>query len=107
MLNFEGHITFAAVGALSVPLFEQILADFVAGERALLVLDATDFGVFQQLHIEFDPFKRDAGERQPARQADAPVQDVIEAAGQTGWQPARSTTSIVETRWAIAGMAST
>ena len=64
-------------------------------------------GVFHPLHVEFDPLEGDAGQGQPARQAGAPVQDVIEAAVEAGWQPACSTAAVVETRCAIAGMAST
>ena len=65
VLGFEGHVGLAAIGALAAPFLEQVLADFVAQQGALLVFDSGDVGVFQSLGIEFDVFDGDGGSRGP------------------------------------------
>lgn len=56
VLDLERDVLGIAVGALPMPLLQQILPDFVALECALLVLDATDLRVLHGLGIEADEF---------------------------------------------------
>jgi hypothetical protein len=62
VFQFERGVLLVAVGAFAPPLFEDVLSDFVTGERPLLVFDARDFRVFEQLSIEFGEFDNDAGD---------------------------------------------
>jgi hypothetical protein len=52
VLNFERDILHATVRALPVPLFEQILPKLVSTEGPLLILDARDLWIFQELCVE-------------------------------------------------------
>ena len=54
MLDLQGDVRGFAVGALPPPFFEQILADLIARQFTLLVLDAADLRILQHLRVEFD-----------------------------------------------------
>jgi hypothetical protein len=52
VLNFERDILHATVRALSIPLFEQIFPKLISTEAPLLILDARDLWIFQELCVE-------------------------------------------------------
>lgn len=52
MIQVERHVAGAAIGVLVVPFFQRVLADFVAGQCALLVFDTGDAWIFYRLHIK-------------------------------------------------------
>lgn len=54
MVNIQGNARSIAVDALAAELGQQVFADFVTGQRALLVFDTADFRVLHELGIKFD-----------------------------------------------------
>src|SRR5262245_1174009 len=94
-----------AVGALAPPFLQQIFSDLVARQFALLVLDATDLRILQELGIEFDQFKRERVDRTPAAYPRHPGERVADTRLQRGRQPATPPTTIEKPWLAIAGVA--
>jgi hypothetical protein len=57
MLNLKRDLLASAVATGSLPLVQQILLDFIAKERALLILQAANLWMVHLLQIELDQFQ--------------------------------------------------
>ena len=69
---FERHVGDATVGAVVPPFEQEILPDLEAKQRPALVFEATDFGVFECLHVEVDSFVGQVRDWTPAQIANSP-----------------------------------
>lgn len=87
MFDLEWRIFRTAIRAFAAVLLQQILANLVAVQRALLILDALYFGVIHQLGIEPDQFKRETIDRIDLAQPVDPSFDVVDARHQAWWHP--------------------
>ena len=88
VLDLERHVGLVAVRARAVVLLEQVLPHLVAGERALLVLDAGDLGVLDLLEVEPDQLLRRRGDRaEPEEPADPGQHVATRLASDGGSQP--------------------
>ena len=67
MLNLKRDILGPTVTTGPIPLFEEVLSDFIAKERALLIL-LSDLGILHLLQIEFDEFQTDCLDRAQSHQ---------------------------------------
>jgi hypothetical protein len=102
VVKLKRDIGAVAVGAVPLPFFEQVGADFPTDQLPSLVVDAGELWILQQLGVEFDPLDLDAAQRGEALIAFAPMDDLLDAAAQ-GWsQPSRRTPPVEKTRRAIA-----
>src|SRR5215469_10636718 len=88
-----------AIGAAITPFEQQILPDFGAGERPMLVLGASDSWVLQELSIETHCFKRYRIQRTPAGQALHPGHDIVYPTFQGGGQPPGRPRAVIKSGW--------
>jgi hypothetical protein len=79
VLDLERHACRAAVGARAAKLLQQILANLVASQLALLILHSADFGMFQELGIEAHQLLRDCAHRGKAAEPGYPREHVADA----------------------------
>lgn len=86
----------SAVGTLPAPLVQQILANLVTLEFALLVLDAADFRILQGLRVEAMKHRGQAHDRGPAPQSRHPRRRGIDAVPQGRSEPACGLGAVVE-----------
>jgi hypothetical protein len=105
VLDLQGHAGRTAVSTAPAPLCQQVLADLVAGERALLILHPRDFRVLHLLGIELDQFQADRLDRGQPAQAGDPGLHVGDPACQAGRQPTRRSMTILEAGGPVAGFA--
>ena len=73
VLDLERRVFGITVHTVPAPLFEEVLPHLVAGELALLVLNAADLRVLHELRIEPHEFNRDSRDRRKAPESDAPT----------------------------------
>ncbi len=99
VFNLQREILGAAVGALALPFLQQVLAQLVAKQRALLVLDAIDFRVLQRLRVKAHELRADGAHRCPALQALDPGHGRVHAVLKRRRQPARFFVSTIEKSW--------
>jgi hypothetical protein len=104
VLDLQGRIGRAAVGAAAAPLLQQILPDLVARQRALLVLHAADLGVRKQLRIEAHQLHTDGGERHEPPQPVDPGEGRIDPVLEARRKPALGPASVEEAGLTVAGL---
>src|SRR5262245_28566818 len=107
MINVQDLIAravVAGVGASVIEFDQDVFAQFKALKLALLILDALDFRILHQLHVEFDEFKRNAFDRICASESARPRIDILDAAFERRRQGAFGTPSVVEAWLAITGL---
>ncbi len=63
MLNLKGDILGPTVTTGPIPLFEEVLSDFIAKVRAVLVLHPADLWILHLVQIKFDEFQADCPDR--------------------------------------------
>ena len=80
MLHLQRHLPFAAVGTLSLPLLQQIVAQFIAHQAALLIGDSLDLWLLHRLCIELDQFQADRAYGAELYQPRDPGEDVEDPA---------------------------
>ncbi len=105
VLDLQGCILRAAVGAAATPLFEEILTHLVAGQRALLILDAADLGVLTQLRVEAHQLGADGRDWHHAQQPSDPGERRIDPMLERRGQPALGPPPVEEAGLAVAGLA--
>ena len=66
VLNLQGYARLLAVRAPVAPLEQQVLFDFIARQRAMLVGSSRDFGILQGLGVEACHLVRKRADRAPA-----------------------------------------
>jgi hypothetical protein len=59
VFRLKGQAFRIAVSASSPPLLKQVFPEFCAEQRAPLILQAFDVGIFQGLHVEPDGLNAD------------------------------------------------
>ena len=69
VFDLQRHVFGIAVGALAMPFLQQVLAQLVAEQGALLVFHARDFRVLQRLHVKAHQFAAERGDGRPALDA--------------------------------------
>src|SRR5215469_12759677 len=105
MLDLQRHIGLLAVGAAPLPLFEQVLTQFIARQGPLLILDATYLWVLQRLSIKPHQFLRHRPNGAKPTQACDPREDVGNPALQGRRQPAWFAASILPPCLTVARLA--
>src|SRR5260221_2372024 len=95
-LDVKWPVRRAAVGALPAELLQQILADLITGQFALLVFHPTDLWILQELSIEADYLLGESSNRSKPAEPPHPGQDVADARLQGGWKPAFGASAVVE-----------
>src|SRR5258706_7508256 len=85
VLDLQGHILRATVGAPPAELLQQILADLITGPFALLVFHFTDVRLLKKLCIEADQLLRDSANGSIPSQSRYPGQHIADARLQGGW----------------------
>src|SRR5205809_884288 len=68
-----------AVGTLSLPLLQEILADLIAGQGTLLVVNASHIRVLHKLRVELHLFHTQVCNRTHAHEPSGPRQHVGKA----------------------------
>ena len=107
VFNLQRHVLGIAVRALAAPFLQQVLAQLVAEQGALLVLHSRDFRVLQGLHIKAHQLAAERANRRPTLDAPHPGHAGIDPVLQRGRQPARLfVAAIKKTRGAVAQLAS-
>jgi hypothetical protein len=87
MLNLKRGIFASAVATGSFPLFQHILLDFIAKERALLILQAANLWILHLLQIELDQFQAKSVYGTDAPQSFHPGENVRHSALQRRGNP--------------------
>ena len=106
MLDLKRQVFCSAVSTLTTPFFEQVLADFVATKRTLLILDSADLRVLQRLRIELDQLYAACSDGAQTRQAPHPGQHVADSGFERRREPALAFVSpIIEAELSVAGLA--
>ena len=107
VLDLERNSSNAAVGACPVPLVQQEFTQLISGQRSLLVTDAKDLRVFQELQVKPDKFRGNSCDRCQSATPANPGHHGIDTMLQ-GWrQPALRLGPVVEPRRAVAQVAAT
>src|SRR5260221_6464462 len=106
-LDVKWPVRRAAVGALPAELLQQILADLITGQFALLVFHPTDLWILQELSIEADYLLGESSNRSNPAEPPHPGQDVADARLQGGWKPAFGASAVVEAGGAVTSRALT
>jgi len=101
VFDLRRNVRFLARDALSSPLFEEIVSEFVTEQRALLVLDSGDLRILQGLRVELHELHHDSGDGHPALEPSDPGRRRVDTVLQTGWEPAFWPGSIVKPRWPV------
>ncbi len=80
VLDFQWHVGRIAIGAPPSPLLQEVLPHLAPCQFPMLVLDALNFRVLHQLHVELDEFLGDTADRAVPHQATNPGEDIGNAA---------------------------
>src|SRR5262249_50277743 len=94
VLDLPRDATSATIGAAPSPLPQQIFSPLIACQLTLLVVHAPDLCMLEELGIEAHQFKVGRRDGTDPTEARHPGGDIVEAALQRGWQPARSPTAV-------------
>jgi hypothetical protein len=102
VVDLERHTLCIAVDTATPPFLEQIPPNFVAEQRALLILDPRDLWMLKLLCIEAYQLELHAAKRNAAAEALAPSLDIADSASE-GWrQPTQQSPPIVKPGSAVA-----
>src|SRR5258708_17613308 len=88
MVDFERNPADVAVRAAMLPLREQIVTKLDTGQGAVLIVEALDLRVVEQLHIKAHQLIGNRPKGTPACEACHPGQDIVQAAQQRKREPA-------------------
>ena len=105
VFDLERHAFSVAIGTQTSPLLQQPFTQFIACQRALLILRALNRRVLHDLHVEPDQFHADRRDGAEDTQAFDPRLDVEDAAEQGRSQPALGSASIGKAGLAVSRMA--
>src|ERR1700681_4681111 len=102
MIDVQRDVFGVAVGAFARPFCQQVFANLATDQRSLLVLNARDFRVFHELHIETNELLHDGSDgrrsSQPRDRSCDGVYAVLE-----GWrEPSLGPAAVIEARRAVA-----
>src|SRR6266576_2752103 len=98
-------LAFAFQSSRFLAHLEQVLSDFVATKRALLILDSADLRVLQRLRIELDQLYAACSDGAQTRQAPHPGKHVADSGFERRREPALAFVSpIVEAGLSVAGL---
>src|SRR5437588_1514642 len=87
------------IGTCAFPLFEQVLAQFIASECPLLILNTSNFSILHGLHVELDELHTDSCDMAHSHKSTHPSNDIGYPALQRWWQPARFLLASVLGAW--------
>jgi hypothetical protein len=105
MLNLKRDILACAVATGSFPLFQQILLDFIAKERALLILQAANLWIVHLLQIKLDQFQAKSADGTNSPQSFYPGENVRHSAFQRRGNPPVFPSPIREAGLSVTGFA--
>lgn len=102
VLDLQRYALGAAVGAGASPLFEEVLADLVSGECALLVLGRGQVASGTHgMDVEGDAFDVDLGNGEQTTETGCEAEDCVDAVPQRRGQPSFVSGAVVESRLAV------
>ena len=104
VVDLQRNLFGLTIETLSFPLFEQIFADFVAKQGALLVFHTLDLWILQALHVKTHRFHRNIRQRHPTPQPFSPLHHVLHTTFQTRGEPAFLSSAVQKARFAITGV---
>ena len=105
MLYLQRNMLRPTIATGPSPLLQQILPEFIAKERALLILQAADLGVLHPLQIELDQFQADGADGTQPHEPPRPGQHIGNSALQRGSKPAVFPSPVGKAWRSIAGFA--
>lgn len=96
MLDLKRDLHGLTIDTVPSPLLQQILSNFVAVQRPLLILDSGYLGLLQRLRIEAHEFQRDPTDRKPSAQSRHPLDRCLHTVAKAWWQPAYGPAAILK-----------